>query len=81
MYCSRLCSRTGQCLIISNFNSAVSFSNPHFLIYHLIPMLCKSSRRDDSNEWSQHRNQLRLKEILQKMYTVCIVICIVRFMS
>ena len=35
----------------------------------------ESSHRDDSNEWSQHRNWLILKEILHKMLTISIAIC------
>ena len=33
----------------------------------------ESSRREDSNEWSQHRIPIRLEEILQKMLTVPII--------
>ena len=35
----------------------------------------ESSRRDDSNEWSQHRIQLKWNEITQKILTACIITC------
>ena len=41
----------------------------------------ESSRRENSNELSQHRFQLRLKEISQKMFSECIVICISGYLS
>ena len=34
----------------------------------------ESSRRDDSNEWSQNRIQLKLRKLLQKMLIICIAI-------
>ena len=47
-------------------------------ISNLTPMLWHSlelSRRDNSNECSQHRITLQFKEILQKLLTACINIC------
>jgi len=53
------------------------FQVPTFLFLNRV--LCchhslESSRRDVSNEWSQHRIQLGFKEILLKMLTILILI-------